>query len=313
MKTILLSQKIHASAMEMLEGEFNILIPSEQGQQAFDALVPKAEGIILRTNVVVTGEAIKRAKDLKIICRTGVGVDNIDLDAAREAGVMVCNAPQANSVSVAEHAVAMALALAKYLPRYDNAVREGNWLIRSKGDPAELFEKTAGIIGLGNVGRRVAEILHNGFAMNIIGYDPNISQNDFPQYTLTSDIKDIFRKADVISVHCPSVPATKGIINSENLKLCKRGAIFINCARGDVMVENDVVRALEDGALSAAGLDVFNEEPLRADSPLISMDNVILTPHSAALTKEATIRMATTAARQALLFFHGETPEFIVK
>ena len=313
MKTVLLSQMIHQKALEMLNGKFNVLVPSEKGQEAFDLLVDQANAIILRTNVKVTGDTIKRAKNLEIICRTGVGVDNIDLAAAKEAGVMVCNTPRANNISVAEHTIAMALALVKCLPKYDDAVRHGNWLIRSEGKPTELFEKTVGIIGLGNIGRHVAAMFYNGFSMDVVAFDPCVKQEDFPEYTITDDVKDVFKKADILSVHCPSLPSTRGIINRENLALCKQGTIFINCARGDIMVEDDVVYALEQGILLAAGLDVSAEEPIRPDSPLIHMDNILLTPHSAALTQEATIRMATTAVRQALLYFDNNRPEFIVQ
>jgi D-3-phosphoglycerate dehydrogenase len=147
--------------------------------------------------------------------------------------------------------------------------------------------------------------------MNVIAYDPFIK--DDPNYTITTDISEIFRKADVISLHCPATPETRGIVNAQMLALAKKELILINCARGEVVVEEDLAEALRSGRIAAAGLDVFSQEPIPEDSPFLGLDNVIVTPHSAALTKEASVRMATQAAEQALLCLHGEQPEFIVK
>ncbi|MBR4079889.1 MAG: hydroxyacid dehydrogenase [Christensenellaceae bacterium] len=311
MKTVLLSQKLHQKALDMLEGKVNILIPEEQGQAAFDALVPQADAILLRTNVKLTAEAIKNAPNLKIVCRTGAGTDNVDKEALKEKGIILTNTPRANSISVAEHAVSLALALAKRLPVYDAETRKGGWLIRSSNTSTEITGKTVGIIGLGNIGRNAAEMFRLGFGMKVIGFDPFVKED--PNYTIVDDPAEVFRQADIISLHCPSTPETRGLVNKEMLALAKKELILVNCARGDVVVEEDLAEALREGKIAAAGLDVFHEEPIPADSPFLNLPNVIVTPHSAALTKEASVRMATQAAEQALKFLNGEQPDLIVK
>ena len=201
MKTVLLSQKLHQKALDMLEGKVNILIPEEQGQAAFDALVPQADAILLRTNVKLTAEAIKNAPNLKIVCRTGAGTDNVDKEALKEKGIILTNTPRANSISVAEHAVSLALALAKRLPVYDAETRKGGWLIRSSNTSTEITGKTVGIIGLGNIGRNAAEMFRLGFGMKVIGFDPFVKED--PNYTIVDDPAEVFRQADIISLHCP--------------------------------------------------------------------------------------------------------------
>ncbi len=311
MKTVLLSQKIHPKAMEMLEGKVNILIPEKPVQEDFDALVPQADAIILRTNVRVTAEAIASAPNLKIICRTGAGTDNVDKPALKERGIILTNTPRANSVSVAEHAVSLALALAKRLPVYDRETRNGGWYIRTSNTSTEITGKTVGIIGLGHIGRNAAEMFRLGFNMKVVAYDPFVTEDE--RYEIVGTPEEVFKRADIISLHCPSTPETRGLVNAKMLALAKRKLILINCARGDVVVQEDLIKALKNGTIAAAGLDVFPTEPIAEDSPFIGMDNVILTPHSAALTKEASVRMATQAAEQALKFLDGETPDLAVK
>lgn len=313
MKKVLISQKLHPEAMNMLQGKYDILLPADSGQEAFEALLPKADAIILRTNVKATKTVFEKAEKLKILCRTGVGVDNVDLESAKAHGVIVCNTPLANSLSVAEHVVALTLALCKYLRSYDIQTRSGNWSIRASGKPFELSGKTVGLIGLGNTGRLAAEIFRAGFHMNILAFDPCFKQEDFPDYTITPNVEELFAQSDIISMHCPSIPQTRGMINKKNIALCQKGVLFINCARGDLMVEQDVADALKDGTFLAAGLDVFSQEPIREDSPFLKLENVILTPHSAALTKEGTARVATTAVQQMTTYFEGKIPQFAVR
>ena len=305
MKKVLLSQKIHDDAMKMLEGKVEILIPPMLGQEAFDEMVPRADAIILRTNVKLTAEAIKKAPNLKIVCRTGAGTDNVDKEALKERGIILTNTPRANSISVAEHAVSLALALAKRLPTYDYELRNGGWYIRTTNSASELFGKTVGIIGLGNIGRNAAEMFRNGFNMHVMGFDPYVKEDE--NYEIVTDVDEIFKKADVISLHCPSTPETRGIVNAHTLSLAKKSLILINCARGDVVVEEDLVAALREERIAAG-----DHVPIRENSPYIKMPNVILTPHSAALTKEAAVRMATQAADQALKYFAGEEPDLRV-
>ncbi len=313
MKTILLSQAIHPKAMEMLEGRYNILLPELPGQEAFERLLSQADALILRTNLRLTEEALKAAAKLKMIARIGVGLDNVPLQAIKERGIVLTYTPNANSVSVAEHTVAMLLALAKYMPQYDKAVRTGGWDMRLLDLPVELYGKTAGIIGMGRIGKLTADILHNGFKMPIIACGPHIRQQDYPAYEVTQNAAEVFQKSDFVCLHCPSNDATRGMVNASLLRVAKRGMVLINCARGDILVEADLAKALEDGTLAAAGLDVFTEEPPAPENSLRRLPNVLLSPHAAALTKEASIRMATTAAEQVHAFFANGRPDSVVE
>ncbi len=313
MKTLLLSQAIHPKAMELLTGRYRILLPEVPGQEAFERLLPQADALILRTNVRLREEALKSAANLKMIARLGVGLDNVPLQALKERGIVLTYTPNANSVSVAEHTVAMLLALAKYIPQYDKAVRTGGWDMRLLDLPVEVYGKTAGIIGMGRIGKLVADILHNGFKMPIIAYSPHIRQQDYPTYMVTQDMAEVFQNSDFVCLHCPSNAATRGMVNASLLRTAKKGMILINCARGDIVVEADLASALEDGTLAAAGLDVFVTEPPAAESPLRRLPNALLSPHAAALTKEASIRMATTAAEQVNAFFANGRPDSVVK
>lgn len=256
--------------------------------------------------------AVEKAEKLQIVCRTGVGTDNVDKEACRQKGVLVANTPDANTTSVVEHTIALALALSKRLPLYNSAVREGNWKLRSTYVSCELYGKTAGIVGYGRIGRRVAQVFRQAFGMQIIAYDPFVKPEDYPQDRITADVRDVFREADVVTMHCPSIPETKGMVNAELLRIAKPSMILVNCARGDVLVEADLVEALQQGVVAAAGLDVFENEPVAQDNPLCAMDNVILTPHIAALTMEASVNVACQAVEQALIKLDGGTPPHLV-
>lgn len=313
MKNVLVSQPLHEAAMETLYRKYHVFMPVPYGQETLEALLPKADGMILRNNVAITESMLRTAHNLKIICRTGAGVDNIPLQAARDMGIIITNTPDANSISVAEHAVALILALAKFLPRYEREARSGNWEIRQSFMPYELYGKTAGIVGLGRTGRITAQILHDGFHMNILAYGPSVDPSKYPAYTIAKTVEDVFAGSDIVSMHCPSTNATRGMVNAALLSHARPGMLFINCARGNILVENDLVSALQSGQIAAAGLDVVSPEPVNPDSPLLKLDNVLLTPHSAALTKEASVRMFDTSVEQLNTYFSGRMPNDIVK
>lgn len=300
--------------MALLEAsDVNVLLPEEPGQEAFEKVLPQADALVLRTNVKLTKEALAKTDRLQIVCRTGAGIDNVDKDACREKGVLIANTPSANTISVVEHAVGLILAASKRFSLYDKAVRTGNWKFRSTYASHEIYGTTAGIVGLGKIGRSVADILHQAFHMNIVGFDPFAKQEDCPNYRLVDDPAELVAVSDVISLHCPSIPQTRGMINYKLLQQAKPTAVLVNCARGDVVVEDDLVRALKEGLIAGAGLDVFSDEPINPQSPLLEMNQVILTPHVAALTQEASVRVAVQAVEQALVQLSGGTPEFLVK
>lgn len=314
MNTILLSQEICPEARALMDGRAHVVLPKASGQEAFEEALPLADALILRTNVRLTYTAAEKAKRLQIVCRTGVGVDNVDLDACKEFGILVANTPDANTESVVEHTVSLALALSKQLIRYDHAVREENWMLRSNCISREICGKTIGIVGYGRIGRRVAQVFRDAFGMTVLAYDPFIhSKSNEAGVKIVSNICEIFSAADIVSIHCPSTPQTRGIIDKELLRLAKPGLILVNCARGDIVVERDLIEALRDGSVGGAGLDVFQQEPLVADNPLCGMENVILTPHMAALTKESSIKVAMQAVKQALIKLEGGMPPNLVQ
>ena len=311
-KTIVLSQAIHQKGMELIEKDYNVRVPSELSQEAFDKAALEADAIVLRTNVHVSGEVIRNAPNLKIISRTGAGVDNIDHEACAEKGVLICNLPAANNISVAEHAVSMLLTLAKCLPLMDKSVRsKDGWLVRNKNYPVEVNGKTLGVLGLGAIGSITARICQEGLRMKILAYDPFADKANFPDYEITEDLDEIFTRSEFITLHIPSLPSTKGLVNSRLLSLMKPKAILINCARGGVVDYDALYEALRDKKISAAGLDVFPHEPPAIDDKLLSLPNVIVSPHSAALTKEASIRMHTDACRQIISFFETGKPLWV--
>ena len=313
MKTLLLSQMIHPAGYEMIKDRFNVVIPPDPSQLTFDALAKEANGIILRTNLKVSGDVIRTAKHLKIISRTGAGVDNIDLAAADAAGVIICNTPAVNNVSVAEHAVALMLSLSKQLPLLDTCVRTPDrWKERLKNHGVELYGKTLGVVGIGAIGAIAARICASGFGMRILVHDPYADAARFSDYTFVG-LPELFQQSDFITLHCPSLPETKGLVSRELIAQMKPSAYLINCARGDVLDAAALYDALSQGKIAGAGLDVFPAEPVPTDEPLLSLPNVIVSPHAAALTKEASQKMSTEACRQVIEYFEGRTPPFVYR
>lgn len=309
MKTIVLSQAIHPAGHELIKDKFNVVVPADLSQEAFQKAASQADAIILRTNVKVTKEIIESAPNLKIISRTGAGVDNIDLEAADAHNVLVCNLPGANNVSVAEHAVSMMTALAKQLPLLDKSVRnEGQWQLRHRNYPVEMNGKTLGVVGLGAIGALVAGICANGYDMQVLAYDPFVDQSRFSGYAFSDTLAELFAKSDFITLHCPSLPQTKGMITRELLFSMKPEAFLVNCSRGDVLDTKALFDLLNEHRIAGAALDVFEKEPPDLDDPLLSSPNVIVSPHAAALTKEASTRMSTEACRQVISYFETGKP-----
>ena len=312
--TVIVTEALSREGMELLENrKFRILLPEENNQTAFEALLPEAEAIVLRTNVEVSAACVEKAPNLQIIARTGAGYDNVDVDAATRAGVLICNLVGVNSVSVAEHALSLILSLGKQLPFYDRAVREGNWQARRSKASVELEGKTLGVAALGNVGSRVARIAHDAFGMRIVAYDPYVKEQfALYDYRFADGLEELFRESDFVSLHLPSTPETKGVVNRDLLSVMKPGAYLVNTARGDLVNQEDLVAALRNGTIGGAALDVFPEEPPGKDNPLNGLSNVILTPHVASLTKEVTVKAAIGAAQAVVDLADGKEPKFIV-
>ena len=310
MTKLLLSQEIHPEARALLGSGFDVTALDSAAPDSLRQAVSDVQGIILRTNVTVTGDIIAAAPLLKIISRTGAGVDNVDTAAATERGILVCNTPVANNLSVADHTIALILSLAKDLPEMDRAVRGGNWKLRNSGRPLELEGKTLGVGGMGRIGSQVARKCRDGFGMHIIAHDPYAAAALGGEFRFSGSLEELFAVSDCITLHCPNIPETSGMVNRALLGVMKRSAFIVNCARGGVIDEDALLEALRTRSIAGAALDGFAEEPPEA-SELLKLDNVILSPHSAALTKEASVRVAVEAAQAVVDFFSGKRPQYI--
>lgn len=268
-------------------------------------LLPGIDGYIAGLDEI-DGEALAVADRLKVIARYGVGVDRVDLDAARERGIVVTNTPGANSLSVAELAVGLMLSLVRRIPQAFNATRAGGWP-RMTG--RTLSGKTVGLVGFGAVGRRVAELLR-GFSCTVLAYDPVVGPG---VATATGvqlvDLDELLHRSDVVSLHAPLTGQTRAMANERFFEKMKPGSYLVNTARGELVVESDLLRALESDHLAGAALDVFEAEPLPAESPLLHAPKLLVTPHMASHTDEATTAMAEMATADCLSVLRGEQPQ----
>jgi D-3-phosphoglycerate dehydrogenase len=252
-------------------------------------------------------------KKLKVISRHGVGYDNIDVAKATELGIWVTFAPESNADTVAEHAIGCIFTLARNFLQLDRETRAGNWGIRDKLLGFDLSGKVLGIVGLGKIGRRVAQKASRGLDMKVVGYDPFLELEQIGEFaTPVTSMEEVFGAADFVSVHIPGGAATKGIINKKLFAVMKKTAFFINASRGDVVAESDLIEALRNGTIAGAAIDVYEKEPPPKDNPLMNMGNVLLTPHNASQTRECMIRMALHAAQGIDEVLSGKRPTWPV-
>ena len=255
------------------------------------------DGLILRSGTRVTAEVLEAAHRLKIIGRAGVGVENIDVDAASKRGVVVMNTPGGNNVTTGEHTISLMMALARHIPQAVASVKSGRWN-RQKFTGVELCNKTLGVIGLGNVGRIVAERAL-GLRMKVLGYDPFIPAEAAARMGVESaSLDDIYRRSDFITVHVPLIEETRGLINRDTIARMKDGVRLINCARGGIVDENDLAEAIKAGKVAGAAVDVYVDEPPGPDHPLVQLDQVVTTPHLGASTDEAQLNVSIAVAEQ---------------
>ena len=308
MKKILLSKPIHPQAMRLLQGKVELVTLSDSSDECARRMAADADGVILRTNISFTRQLMDAAPLCRIISRTGVGVDNIDVAAATEKGIMVCNTPGANTNSVAEQTLALILACAKRLLPLDSAVRAGNWKVRNAAATVDIDGKILGLVGLGRIGVEVARRCRC-FGMRVIGYDPLVKTADGIE--LRVDIEDVFREADFVSLHVPYMEETHHLVGGGLLRLMKADGYLINTSRGSVVEEKALAELLRAGGIAGAGLDVLEQEPPAPDNPLFRLDNVILTPHTAALSRECEMKVAIEAAQAVLDFVEGRAPSAV--
>lgn len=256
----------------------------------------------------ITAEVQDAAPNLKVICKHGVGTDNIDIQAAAQRGIPVMFTPFANFESVAEHTLALILSLIRRIPNEDKRIRNGVF-DKKKYDGLELPGKTLGIIGFGHIGRRLAELVAP-FKMKVLAYHPSCTGEALAPYiSKVKNAADIFPQADIISLHCPLTPETKGMINIKTISQMKQGVYIINTARGGIVNEKDLFRALQEGRVGGAALDVFEVEPPAADHPLFQLGNVIFTTHVAGASDNSLKNMGTDSVKNVLAVLNGESPD----
>lgn len=270
-------------------------------------MVADFDGMIVRSAVKVRRPMIERMERMRVIGRAGVGVDNIDVEAAKEKGIVVMNTPDGNTISAAEHTVGMILATCRNIPNANHSLRDNQWN-RKQFVGTELYGKTVGILGVGRIGREVAKRLR-GFDLTLLGYDPMLSSQAILDAGLApATFEEVLSRSDIVSLHLPINEETGGMIGEDQLGQMKEGSILINCARGGIVDEDAVVAALESGRLAGAGFDVFENEPPNFPNSLINHPKVVSTPHIAASTSEAQIRVAIAIGRQVGAFLFGEEP-----
>ncbi|MCD6524511.1 MAG: hydroxyacid dehydrogenase [Thermococcus sp.] len=302
---VLVAAPLHEKAIEVLKNAgFEIVYEEYPDENRLLELVGDVDAIIVRSKPKVTRKVIEAAPKLKVIGRAGVGLDNIDLEAAKERGIKVVNSPGASSRSVAELAVGLMFAVARKIAFADRKMREGVWA-KKQCMGIELEGKTVGVIGFGRIGYEVAKIA-KALGMNVLLYDPYPNEERAKEVGgKFVSLEELLKESDIVTLHVPLLDATRHLINEERLKLMKPTAILINAARGAVVDTEALVKALKDGWIAGAGLDVFEEEPLPADHPLTKLDNVVLTPHIGASTEEAQMRAGVQVAEQIIEILKG--------
>ena len=290
---VIVADKISERGIELLKQTgWNIVLTTKDN---LNAELADADALIVRSATKVTAALLEHAPRLRVVGRAGVGVDNIDLDEATKRGILVMSTPGGSSVSVAEHTFALLLALARQLPKFDAAMREGKWEKSSSG--AEVRGKTLGLIGLGRIGSEVATRA-DGFEMRVIGYDPYISEAAAREFSVELvPLEKLYAESDFISLHTAVSPQTKDMINAATIAKMKKGVRIVNAARGELIHEADLAAAIKSGQVAGAALDVFVEEPPK-NCPLIGLPNVITTPHVAGSTAEAQEELGTQVAVQ---------------
>jgi len=306
---ILVADKISDEAIKMLKEKHEVVF-SELDPKGLLNEIEKYDALVIRSRTKVTKEVIKKGKNLKVIGRAGVGVDNIDVPEATKRKIPVVNAPGGATVSVAELTFAHMLSLARNLSKSDKTMKNGEWEKKTlKG--TELCDKTLGLIGSGRIGTEVGKMAI-AFGMKVIVYDPYLSKETAEEQGFElADLDSLLKNSDFISIHTPLTDETKKMIDEKEFKKMKNTAFIVNCARGGIIDENALYNSLKEGKIRGAALDVYENEPPK-NSPLLTLDNIVFTPHIGASTKEAQIRAGTITAEQVLKVLKNEKPDFCV-
>jgi len=305
---ILLYEDMHEEGKALLRQKGEILFARSLEEDSLINEVKEIHGIIIRANGKVTRKMMESAPELKVVGRHGVGVENIDLEAATEKGIWVVNTPDANDISVAEHFFGLALILSKMLKKADIALREGRFEARYQYIGNELHGKTLGILGFGRIGRAVGRIGHKGFDMKILYYDALRYEETEKELKATKvSLKEVLSESDYISINLPMLPETKGLLGGREFGWMKPSAFIINLARGPIWDEKVLHQVLKEKKIAGAGSDVYELEPASKGHPLFELENFVGTPHMAAHTEEALRRMSLVA-EDVIRVLEGKTP-----
>jgi len=282
-----------------------VLGPASDADREF-AELKTAEGIVGST-FTYDGSMMDKAPRLRVIARTGIGVDRVDIEAASERGIVICNTPDGPTASTAEHSLMLMLMAAKRVKEAEAAARTAGRDFFAAHTGMELAGKTLGLVGYGRISQRVAKAAA-AMAMNVVAYDPNLDDDEFGDVRRSPSLEDLLAVADVLSVHVPLTPSTRGMFGDAEFSAMKQGVVFVNTARGGLVDQDALIRALDTGPLSAAGLDVTDPEPLPPDHPLLHRDDVVATPHVASATREAKERIFRAALDQVIDVIEGREP-----
>jgi D-3-phosphoglycerate dehydrogenase len=302
---ILVSDPLSEEGLKILKDakEFQVDVKTDLKPEQLKEIIKDYDALIVRSATKVTKDIISAATKLKVIGRAGVGLDNVDLEAATQKGIIAMNTPAGNTISTAEHTMSVILALSRNIPQANSSMKSGEWK-RSKFMGVELYHKILGIIGLGRIGSEVAKRALS-FGMKVLAYDPFLSREISESIGVeVVELKDLLTRSDYITVHVPLTEETRHIISNKEFAIMKKGVRVINCARGGIIDEAALANAIKEGRVAGAGIDVFEKEPPSPDNELLKLDNVITTPHLGASTEEAQVNVAIEVAeivRDALL------------
>jgi D-3-phosphoglycerate dehydrogenase / 2-oxoglutarate reductase len=301
---VLVKEEIADSGVDLLREHFDVDVGVDWPNGDLAERIGDYEGIVIRSATKLTAELIDKADRMRVIGRAGVGVDNVDVKAATKRGIVVANAPQSNIIAAAEHTIALMLALCRNIPQAHESLTHGKWE-RSKLGGIEVYEKTLGILGFGRIGQLVAQRA-KGFDMNVIAFDAFVGEERFRDLGVdhVHTSKELYERADIVTIHLPKTPDTAGWLNDDAFSQMKDGVLVINCARGELVDDQALQRALESGKVGGAALDVFPQEPI-TEHPLFGLPNVVVTPHLGASTTEAQDRAGVQVAEQVVAALEG--------
>ena len=308
---VLVTEKLSDAGLALLRERFQVDVREDLARGDLAAEIGPYDALVIRSATRVSADVLEAAPRLKVVARAGIGVDNVDVEAATRRGVMVVNAPQSNTISAAEHTMALLLAQARNVPQANTELHAGRW-DRGRWEGVELAGKTLGLVGLGRVGTLVAARAQ-GFGMRVIAFDPYVSTERAKELgvDVMPTLESLLVQSDFVSIHLPGSPETDGLIGEHQLDMLKPGARLVNTSRGGIVDEDALVKALEEGRVAGAALDVFAVEPA-TDSPLFGFDQVVVTPHLGASTVEAQDKAGTTVAEMVRLALEGQFVPYAV-